>query len=34
MNPQDYHIKLEYRPFKDAKECFEEIQEHQPFGWI
>ncbi len=23
-----------YRPFKDAKECFEEMQKHQPFGWI
>lgn len=34
MNPQDYRIKPEYRPFKDAKECFEEIKKHQPFGWI
>ena len=34
MNPQDYRIKPEYRPFKDAEECFEEIKKHQPFGWI
>lgn len=31
-----YRIKSEpkYRPFKDAKECLEEMQKHQPFGWI
>lgn len=23
-----------YRPFKDAKECWQEMQKHQPFGWI
>lgn len=23
-----------YRPFKDAKECWTEMQKHQPFGWI
>lgn len=22
-----------YRPFKDAEECWEEMQKHQPFGW-
>lgn len=27
-------IKPTYRPFKDAKECLEEMQKHQPFGWI
>ena len=32
-NPQDYRIKPEYRPFKDAKECFEEMQKHKPYGW-
>lgn len=26
--------KPKYRPFKDAQECFEEMQKHQPFGWI
>ena len=32
----DYRIKPEptYRPFKDAEECWEEMQKHQPFGWI
>ena len=32
----DYHIKPEptYRPFKDAEECWKEMQKHQPFGWI
>lgn len=32
----DYRIKPEpkYRPFKDAKECWAEMQKHQPFGWI
>lgn len=23
-----------YRPFKDAKECWQEMQKHQPFGWV
>ena len=33
---ESYIIKKEptYRPFKNAKECFEEMQKHQPFGWI
>lgn len=32
----DYRIKPEskYRPFNNAKECWEEMQKHQPFGWI
>ena len=35
-NPQDYRIKPDpkYRPFKDAEECWHEMQKHQPFGWI
>ena len=35
-NPQYYRIKPEpkYRPFKDAKECWQEMQKHQPFGWV
>lgn len=35
-NPSKYRIKTgpKYRPFKDAKECSEEMQKHQPFGWI
>lgn len=31
---QDYCIKPEYRPFKNAEECWEEMQKHNPFGWI
>ena len=23
-----------YRPFKDAEECWQEMQKHQPFGWV
>lgn len=36
MNPQDYRIKPEpkYRHFKDAEECWQEMQKHQPFGWV
>ena len=35
-NPQYYRIKpeSEYRPFRDAKECWQEMQKHQPFGWV
>ena len=35
-NPQYYRIKPEpkYRPFKDTKECWQEMQKHQPFGWV
>ena len=35
-NDLEYRIKPEsrYRPFKDAEECWEEMQKHQPFGWI
>lgn len=31
-----YRIKPEpkYRPFANAQECLEEMQKHQPFGWI
>ena len=31
-----YRIKPEsnYRPFKTKEECWEEMQKHQPFGWI
>lgn len=36
IDDRDYRIKQEpkYRPFKDADECWEEMQKHQPFGWI
>lgn len=35
-NPDSYRIKLEpkYRPFKDAEECWQEMQKHKYFGWI
>ena len=23
-----------YRPFKNKEECWEEMQKHQPFGWL
>lgn len=31
-----FRIKPEpkYRPFKDAEECWAEMQKHQPFGWV
>ena len=31
---QDYCIKPKYRPFKNAEECWQEMQKHNPFGWI
>ena len=36
MPVNEYRIKPEtkYRPFKDAEECWKEMQKHQPFGWI
>lgn len=35
-NDLEYRIKPEqkYRPFRDAKECWQEMQKHQPFGWV
>lgn len=32
----EYRIKpeLKYRPFENKKECWEEMQKHQPIGWI
>nr|DAM87922.1 MAG TPA: hypothetical protein [Caudoviricetes sp.] len=35
-DPQNYRIKPEpkYRPFKNKEECWEEMQKHQPFGWV
>ena len=31
-----YRIKPEpkYRPFKDAEECWQEMEKHQPFWWV
>ena len=35
-NNIEYRIKQEpkYRQFKDAEECWNEMQKHQPFGWV
>ena len=34
--PYLYRIKPEpkYRPFKTKEECWNEMQKHQPFGWL
>lgn len=34
--PDCFRIKPEpqYRPFKDADECWQEMLKHQPFGWL
>lgn len=36
IEKESYRIKKapKYRPFKNAKECFEEMQKHQPIGWL
>lgn len=35
-DPNSFRIKPEpkYRPFANAKECWLEMQKHQPVGWI
>lgn len=35
-NVRNYRIKPEskYRPFANAEECWQEMQKHQPFGWL
>ena len=35
-NNIEYRVKPEprYLPFKDAEECWQEMQKHQPFGWV
>lgn len=35
-SPDKYRIKPEskYRPFKSQEECWQEMQKHQPFGWV
>ena len=32
----EYRIKPEpnYRPFRNTEECWQEMQKHQPFGWL
>lgn len=36
LAPQKYRIKPKpkYRPFANAEECWQEMQKHQPFGWV
>lgn len=33
---EEYRIKPEskYHPFKNAEECWQEMQKHEPFGWV
>ena len=26
--------KVKFRPFANAEECWDEMQKHQPFGWV
>ena len=35
-NNTEYRVKPEpkFRPFANAKECWQEMQKHQPFGWV
>ena len=35
-NNIEYRIKPEpkYRPFANAEECWQEMQKHQPLGWV
>ena len=35
-NNIEYRIKPEpkFRPFKNAEECWQEMQKHQPIGWV
>ena len=35
-NIRNYRIKPEpkYRPFKTQEECWNEMQKHQPYGWL
>ena len=36
LSPENYRIKPEpkYRPFKTEEECWDEMLNHQPFGWV
>ena len=38
VNSLEYRIKPEsepkYRPFKNAEECWQEMLNHHPFGWL
>lgn len=30
----DINVDENYRPFINSKECWEEMQKHEPFGWV
>lgn len=38
FSPHSFQYRIKpgpkYRPFKDAEECWQEMQKHQPFGWL
>lgn len=36
LGASSYRIKPEpkYRPFRSMEECWQEMQKHQPFGWL
>jgi hypothetical protein len=36
ITPDEIRVKPEptYRPFLSAKDCFEEMKKHKPFGWL
>lgn len=36
VDPKKYRIKPKpkYRPFRNVEECWQEMQKHQPFGWL
>lgn len=36
QHPSRYRIKpaQKYRSFHNAEECWQEMQKHQPFGWV
>ena len=36
INFEKYNLRIKpkYRPFKNKKECWQEMLKHQPFGWI
>ena len=36
LDNTEYRVKPEqkYRPFKNAEECWQEMQKHQPLGWV
>ena len=31
---EDYRIKPKFRHFTNTEECWQDMQKHQPFGWV